>query len=161
MAPPIKHGHAFRNAHSPEYNSLRCMLNRCYLASFRGYADYGGRGISVCGKWAASFEAFLEDMGEQPAAGYSLDRIDNSGNYQPGNVRWASKKEQARNRSRNRMLTYAGKTMCLAAWANELGIHRAALGDRLRTGWSVERALSTVGSQNNPHCRIPKSRGGK
>lgn len=154
MSPPIKHGHALRNAHSPEYNSWRCMLNRCYLASFRGYEDYGGRGITVCDRWSASFEAFLEDMGAQPSAGYSLDRIDNSGNYEPSNVRWASKKEQAANRRTNRLLTYKGKTMCIAEWARELGIHRVALRHRLMSGWPIERALSTYGSQNKPHRRV-------
>lgn len=97
-----RHGHAARNplARSPEYRAWDAMKSRCYNPKARGYAGYGGRGIAVCDRWRYSFENFLADMGERPSPEHSLDRIDNDGNYEPGNVRWATRSEQQRNRTR-------------------------------------------------------------
>ena len=96
-------------------------------------------------EWRNDFQVFYDHVSQLPNYGdkeYTLDRIDNDGNYKPGNVRWATWREQNRNTRRNVMLTYNGKTKCLTDWAEELEMSRNTLTDRLKTGWSVERALT-------------------
>jgi len=83
---------------SPERGAWRNMKRRCLNPNDRAFQNYGGRGITVCCEWQASFDKFLEDMGPRPGPGFSLDRIDNDGNYEPGNCRWATWKEQAENK---------------------------------------------------------------
>lgn len=113
------------------------MKARCLSPSANSYADYGGSGITVCERWL-KFENFIADMGEAPA-GMSIDRYpDMSGNYEPGNCRWATAKEQARNRRTSKMLTCGGKTQCLSAWAEELCVPPHILTKRLKRGMSLE-----------------------
>lgn len=81
----------------PEYQTWRNMLDRCYLPSVNRFDRYGGRGIAVCDRWRQSVDSFFADMGIRPAPNFSLDRIDNNGNYEPGNCRWATKTEQGLN----------------------------------------------------------------
>lgn len=92
-----KHGHIKRGRASKTYAAWVHMQARCYNPKAKGYIYYGARGISVCPEWRASFETFLRDMGEAPA-GLSLDRINNEGNYEPGNCRWATATQQNRNK---------------------------------------------------------------
>jgi hypothetical protein len=124
-----------------EYNAWEGMVRRCTDQSYDGFTNYGGRGIAVCERWMKSFRAFAEDMGRSPIGG-TIERIDNAAGYYPENCRWASRKEQANNRRSNRLLTHGGRTLNVSQWAEELGIARATLYQRLHKGWPVDRVLS-------------------
>lgn len=84
--------------HTTEYRAWVEMKRRCFTTTDEDYPNWGGRGITVCDRWRESFLAFYEDMGQKPAPELSIDRIDNEGNYEPGNCRWATASQQARNR---------------------------------------------------------------
>ncbi len=127
----------------PLLGTWKAMRRRCESPKHRSFPRYGGRGIKVCERWQ-DLRNFIEDMGPRPTPKHTLDRIDNDGDYAPGNVRWATQAEQLRNQVRNRLLTFAGRTQCLTDWCAELGIAKHVLAARLNAlGWSVERALST------------------
>lgn len=123
------------------YNAWQHMLRRCYSPKMQNYPYYGGRGITVCERWH-SFENFLADMGEPPA-GHSIDRIDNDGNYEPSNCRWASLKQQARNTRANRKITIDGIELSLSEWAEISGIKYHTIADRLSRGWEEVDAIFT------------------
>lgn len=128
------------------HNEWLRMKTRCREETPYGPSQYSKRGITVCEKWANDFQSFYDDVsvldnfGEP---GYSLDRIDNDGDYEPGNVRWATPLMQANNRGNNIWLTYNGETYTQAEWARKLGINYGTLQGRLRSGWPVDKALST------------------
>lgn len=118
------------------------MKERCYNQNNHKYPDYGGRGIKVCNAWRESFETFLRDMGPRPP-GTSIDRIDNDGNYDPGNCRWATPAEQGANRRNNIRVEWQGQRMILRDAIERAGLPRKAVEHRLKRGWDVNRALST------------------
>ena len=124
-----------------EYKAWIKMTERCAYEKNNRYKNYGGRGIFVCERWK-DFESFLKDMGLKPSALHSLDRIDNNGNYEPGNVRWATKEEQANNKRNNRMVTIKGKTKTLAQWCSIYGAsYRKTYSRILELNWTPEKAF--------------------
>lgn len=123
------------------------MLWRCFDENSKNFSDYGGRGITVCDKWATSFAAFYEHVSTLPhfgEEGYSLDRIDNNGNYEPGNVRWAQMKTQSRNRRSNVVVEYNGEKICLKEAAERSGIKYMTLFQRYHRGWRGEKLFQSV-----------------
>ena len=128
---------------TPEYHTWRGLKARCNNPKDKNYSNYGGRGIKVCEKWSKSFAAFLSDVGPRPSPNHSLDRFpDMNGNYEPGNVRWATAKEQSRNRRNNRQIISGGEKKLLVEWAIETGIRRDTIAARIKRGWSAEDALN-------------------
>ncbi len=125
----LKHGSCF----TTEYKSWSGMKDRCLNPLCRGWSKYGGRGITVCERWSASFEDFLEDMGRKPS-GTTLDRRDNDGPYSPENCRWATATEQQRNRGNNRRITINGVTKLLCEWSEEFGISKQLIRKRISKG---------------------------
>lgn len=131
---------------NPEYYLWVGMLTRCGHRSNKGHKNYVDRGIVVCERWrneTNGFYNFIKDMGPRPSSKHSVERKDNDGNYEPSNCKWATAKEQNRNQQRNKVWTFNGKTMCLAAWADETGIRRTTLTQREKLGWSIEKMLTT------------------
>lgn len=96
----LKHGECINGKWTKEYMTYRNILIRCYDIKCDRYKDYGGRGITMCERWLESYENFLEDMGRRPEGNYSIDRVDNDGNYEPTNCRWATDIEQRNNKIR-------------------------------------------------------------
>jgi hypothetical protein len=124
-----------------EYKTWLGIKKRCYNTACKSYADYGGRGITVCERWLNDFPAFLADMGPRPAS-HSIERIDNHGPYSPDNCRWASRTSQNRNTRRNHYIEHNGQRLTLQELADSHSIDRLVVLKRLNRGWSVERALT-------------------
>lgn len=124
------------------YSAWANMRRRCLSPRYANYHCYGGRGITICTRWRGpdGFKNFLADMGPPPA-GTTLDRRNVNGPYSPGNCRWATTEEQAANKQNTRLLTYAGETLCQAAWARRLGISVQSLVWRL-TNWPLARVFT-------------------
>lgn len=129
---------------SREFSTWLSMIQRCTNPKSTSYPGYGGRGITVDPRWINDFSAFLSHIGRAPSPGHQVDRIDNDGNYEPGNVRWATKKQNARNRRSNRMVERNGEIACLAEWCERAGLSQQLVHDRLVAGWSMEEALGTT-----------------
>ncbi len=124
------------------------IINRCTNTRSKAYPRYGGRGIKVCQRWLDSFENFLADMGVAPIPNHEIDRFpDNNGDYCPENCRWATVKQQARNRRSNRMITHNRETKPLAEWAEVFKIPYKILWDRIKKGWTFEDAISVLPGQ--------------
>jgi len=141
----VKHGESRNGTVSPEYESWRSMIERCQSANNANYKNYGGRGISVCQRWANSFEPFLEDMGRRPTPDHSIDRIDNDGNYEPGNCRWATKRQQANNTRWNRRIEIDGVEKTLSQWSRESGVPAGTISTRLNRGVDPKEAIKLRG----------------
>jgi len=135
------HGATRNNGWTGEYVSWRAMRARCSPnAKPQDLPRYYGRGIRVCERWN-SFAAFLADMGPRPPGG-SIERLDNDGNYEPGNCAWRTMKAQSRNRRNSRPITARGETLTIAEWAERLGTSRQTIRHRIEAGWTPEAAVS-------------------
>ena len=133
-------------SYTPEYKIWRGMIDRCTFAKRPSFSRYGGRGITVSPEWRGStgFERFIEHVGQRPSSKHELDRIDPDGHYEPGNVRWVTKKVNGRNKSDTITLTFEGVTQSLADWADAKGLRWCTLYCRLfNYGWTLGRALNT------------------
>ena len=134
--PGLTHG----QAHTRTYNIWIGLKQRCSNPNHPAFKNYGGRGISFAPQWK-DFAVFLKDMGEAPE-GTSIERVNNNRGYEPGNCIWADRLTQGRNTRRCRMITHAGETKTLGEWADQYGINRQTLAQRLRLGWPIEKALN-------------------
>lgn len=131
-----KHG----EAKSREWRIWVGLLQRCSQNAGKNAQWYSARGITVCDRWL-TFDNFLADMGRAPE-GAQIDRIDNALGYAPDNCRWATPSQNSRNRRNNTLLTHAGETMCIQAWADRRGWSNHLISNRLRYGWDISRALT-------------------
>lgn len=135
----IKHGKRY----SKLYNVWNVMKQRCYNPNNKRYKDWGARGIAVCSEWKDDFMNFYEwAMSNGYKEGLTIDRIDNSGNYEPNNCRWITNKEQARNRRSNINYTINGETRCILEWCEILGLKPKTVYQRIHYyNWTIEQAL--------------------
>lgn len=136
------HGHAAGKM-TPEYRAWRGMKERCHTETNRGYKYYGARGIRVCDLWRSNFLSFFNHVGPRPTKFHSIDRIDNSGNYEPGNVCWSDKKHQARNRRGRVLVPLNGRMVSLSEYCEVSGLPYDLIQTRMKElGWTFERAIS-------------------
>lgn len=144
-----RHGYARGNRPRSEYSTWYGMISRCHQENWINYEQYGGRGIAVCDRWRygegglSGFQCFLKDMGDKPSRSHTLERIEGHLPYQPSNCRWATRKEQARNRRSNRIVTYRGERMLLCDALSLAGISESGFYGRLNRGWTEAEALAT------------------
>jgi len=134
-------------SHLPEYKVWKDMKARCYNSRNIEYENYGGRGIIVCDEWKESFESFYRHVGSRPTAEHTIDRQDVNGNYEPGNVKWSTHVEQARNRRNNRIVSYKGHDYVLAELADILDLDVKSLHGYLTRGKTVEDAVEHLTTQ--------------
>lgn len=131
------HGEAHGKKRTKEYRAWRSIKQRCFLETDKEFKNYGARGITMCPSWINSFESFLADMGRAPSPIYSIERIDNSGNYSPENCRWTTPYFQSRNRRTNLFAEFHGVMKCAKDWAIEIKITRWTMERRLKSGKTV------------------------
>jgi hypothetical protein len=151
----ITHGESSRRAglRTTEYKIWCGIIARCFNPKHEAFHRYGGRGITMCDRWRQSFESFLADVGRRPSGKHTLDRIDNNGNYEPGNVRWATQIEQRRNSSSVHFLEIRGERRIIADWARVSGIDERTLRGRILRGWEPERAVFEPAHREFAHPR--------
>jgi hypothetical protein len=142
------HGQAGNGKQTKEYRTWLGIKARCHSKSCKDYGRYGALAISVFPEWKESFAAFFNYVGLAPTPQHSLDRINPSGNYEPNNVRWATRTEQARNKHNTKIATINGVTKPIVTWAEEYGINRRLVAKRIKAGWDIYQALITPSRRN-------------
>jgi hypothetical protein len=138
--PGLKHGYAHKER---LYEVWKNMKRRCYAPNNERFQFYGGKGVIVCDEWKEDYAAFRKWAHKNGyAQGLTIDRIDNDGNYEPSNCRWATAKVQENNMSRNHILTYRGESLTIAEWADRLGVTYSTINHRVQRGWDMERLIN-------------------
>jgi len=126
------------------YYAWQSMIARCFNPKTKNYHNYGGRGITVCDRWKESIANFIFDMGIPDNKSLTLERINVNGNYEPSNCKWASMKDQQRNKRNNNVIEFNGESLCMSEWCEKLGLNKSTLNNRLTVrGWSIEKSLTT------------------
>lgn len=138
IARNTKHGHNRRGHRTSEYRSWNKMISRCFDHNNNRYNLYGLRGITVCVDWIESYKKFLEDMGPKPSPHHSIERINNNGNYEPSNCRWATSSEQAINRKGTKYIKSKNVSLCIQGWCDNLSIPRWLLIRGFSVGYSLD-----------------------
>lgn len=128
---------------SVEYKVWCGIKRRCLNKNDKRFQSYGGRGIKICDSWKNSFESFFSDMGYRPD-GFSIERIDVNGDYEPKNCKWIKLSSQASNKRSNIRITYNNTTRILSEWSMLTGIKPGTISARLNRGWSIKKSLSII-----------------
>jgi hypothetical protein len=143
---PEYHGQCFTS----EYRIWQGMKERCQNQKRPEFKNYGGRGITFCERWK-DFKNFFSDMGQKPTPKHTLERINNNGNYEPSNCKWATRKEQLNNKRDNVFIECEGIRLTITQWSERVGIHVATIKHRLAKQWSIQKALRTPPDQTKNH----------
>jgi hypothetical protein len=136
------------NSKSRTYRIWKAMKSRCKNPNVENYKNYGGRGVTVCNRWALSFEDFLSDMGHAPE-GMSIDRKNGFGNYERENCKWSTRKEQANNKRDNTFIEHDGLRLTVAQWSDRTGISQGAILFRIKSKWGINDILNTPSNRGN------------
>jgi hypothetical protein len=139
----LKHGLATKNRTTSDYDIWCHIKARCFNKNEKSYKHYGGRGITMCDEWKNDFYAFYSYMGARPSNIHTVDRINTNGNYEPGNCRWATQKEQQNNRRNNHIIEYDGVSLTISQWSEKINIKQPTIRRRLKMNWSAEKTLLT------------------
>jgi hypothetical protein len=127
---------------SKEHYAWSSIKQRCLNPNNSGYKNYGGRGITICDEWKNDFKAFYRAVGDAPTFQHSIERINNNGNYEPGNVKWATKEEQANNRRGNNLITIEGVTKTFSQWVKESNLKYSTVWERYNSrSWPIKKAI--------------------
>lgn len=145
-------------ARTSEYKTWATMIQRCYNPNNPEFKRYGGRGIKICAEWKNDFMAFYNHIGPKPSKKHSIDRINNEGNYEPGNTKWSLPQEQANNRRSNHKISINGWSLNISQWAKFAGLHQKTLSDRInKLGWPPEKAILKPIEYHKPNAKTLSS----
>ena len=154
----FKHGLTANRKQHPLYRKWASIKERCTNPNYKFWNRYGGRGISMCEEWINDPQAFYAFMGDKPFPDAEVDRIDNNGNYEPSNVRWATRKENCRNTSDRKEYLYDGVLRSIPEWAEEWSMTIASIRARIRRGWTKEAILNTpILKKGEKRCATERS----